>query len=207
MDMMTGIRQMQAEAFLKAGFTPDEVERKFGIQPLLKVAPIVVQAAPAFPVPSIMDIAPTVSRRKAKSVKAKFNFQNPEVLNRALQKAQATRKEKLAQKLARLRPIVEPARARGETWLQIANRANAAFQKDFDAAEVRRLSFLGGFSVEKPKVVKAIKTRGRKPVRELSEICVVLRQHLTAREIAMVLGVTRNAVIGHWFRARQNADT
>lgn len=36
MDMMTQIRQMQAEAFLNAGFTPDEVAKKFGIVPIKK---------------------------------------------------------------------------------------------------------------------------------------------------------------------------
>ena len=36
--------------------------------------------------------------------------------------------------------------------------------------------------------------------------CVEMRRTHSAREIAEKLGITRNAVIGHWYRARKDVE-
>lgn len=40
--------------------------------------------------------------------------------------------------------------------------------------------------------------------RSVREVCVEMRGKYTASEISAALGVSRNAVIGHWFRARRS---
>jgi DNA-binding CsgD family transcriptional regulator len=51
--------------------------------------------------------------------------------------------------------------------------------------------------------VKTTRRRVRKPTERAR--CVELRDKFTAREIARELGITRNAVIGHWYRDRQTS--
>jgi len=116
--------------------------------------------------------------------------------------------------LSARRQLVEEGRTNRKSWRQIAAEVGKIEGKEVSATALAMWARPHGLVFRGPdgKVIRGREDRPRRVVSltpaiqcdgsSIRETCIRLRGTYSAGQIARSLGITRNAVIGHWWRAK-----